>query len=626
MQPALLPANEQCRLQALTRYGILDTPPSAGIDNLTRLAALLCNTPMALVSLVDEHRQWFKSRVGLTATESPRELAFCAHAILQSDLFVVPDTLHDDRFFDHPAVVGEPHIRFYAGMPLLTADGFALGTLCVADTVPRTLTAVQTESLEILAQEVVAQLELHRHVSSLKQADQIQRRTRKQLEYQTFALNQAAIVAITDHKGVITYVNDGFCQLSQYSREELIGQTHRLINSGHHSPQFFRQLWATISQGKVWKGEIKNRAKDGSVYWVDSTIVPLSGDDGRPAQYLAIRFDITERKQLAETLHLQERAIAASQNGIVITDARQHDNPIIYVNPAFERITGYTAADTLGRNSRFLQGDNQDQPALPDLRRAIAEGNNCTVELVNYRKDGQPFWNHLSISPIYDDEGILTHFIGIQIDISDRKAVEAQLHQHLHELEQARRAADAANQAKSEFLAMMSHEIRTPMNAVIGMTGLLLDTPLTDQQRDFVETTRNASDALLTIINDILDFSKIESGKLDLETHPFNLRTCLEEALDLLAAKAEEKGLELAYLLPSDLPLNLVGDVSRLRQVLVNLVNNAIKFTPAGEVIVSLSAKSLGAYPHPKIELQVAVKDTGIGIPPDRLHRLFQPF
>lgn len=626
MQPAPLPDNEQCRLQALNRYGILDTPPAPGTDNLTRLAALLCDTPIALISLVDKDRQWFKSRIGLIDSETPRHLSFCAHAILQSELFVVPDTLDDKRFFDHPAVTGAPHIRFYAGMPLLTADGFALGTLCVADSIPRTLTALQQESLEILAQAVVAQLELHRHVNSLKQAEQAQQLIHQQLEYRTFALNQAAIVAITDDQGVITYANDKFCRISQYERDELIGQTHQLINSGYHSPQFFRQLWATIRQGQVWKGEIKNRAKDGSDYWVDSTIVPLLGADGRPAQYLAIRFDITERKQLAETLRLQERAIAASHNGIVITDARQHDNPIIFVNPAFERITGYTAEDVLGRNSRFLQGDDPTQPALPILQQAVAEGHDCTVELINYRKDGQPFWNHLSISPIYDADGTLTHFVGIQIDVSDRKAAEAQLHQHMHDLEQARRAAEAANQAKSEFLAMMSHEIRTPMNAVIGMTGLLLDTSLSDQQRDFVETTRNAGDALLTIINDILDFSKIESGKLDLETHPFNLRTCLEEALDLLAAKAEEKGLELAYLLPPDLPLNLVGDVSRLRQVLVNLVNNAIKFTPAGEVIVSLSAKPLEACPHPKIALQVAVRDTGIGIPPDRLHRLFQPF
>jgi len=504
MQPATLPANEACRLQALYDYQILDTPPAEGFDNLTRLAAMVCGVPIAIVSLIDQQRQWFKARVGeVGLTETDRDLSFCAHAILQSGLMEVPNALEDERFFDNPLVLGELNLRFYAGMPLITADGYALGTLCVIDQVPRSLTPQQCQALEILAAQVVAQLELHRQIEESHQAD-------------------------------------------------------------------------------------------------------------------------LERQQLEEILRLQERAIAASRNGIVITDARQPNNPVIYVNPAFERITSYSAAEALGRNCRFLHGDHNDQPGLTALRQAVAESRDCTAEVINYRKDGTQYWNQLSIAPLYDPQGQLTHFVGIQADISDRKNAEAQLHQNLYDLDQARHAAEAANHAKSEFLAMMSHEIRTPMNAVIGMTGLLLDTPLTNQQRDFVETTRSASDNLLTIINDILDFSKIESGKLELETQPFNLRTCLEEALDLLAANASKKGLELAYLLPTQVPQYLLGDVSRLRQVLVNLVNNAIKFTSEGEVIVSVQAQPQTAAGQ--ITLQVAIKDTGIGIPADRLHRLFQPF
>jgi PAS domain S-box-containing protein len=279
-------------------------------------------------------------------------------------------------------------------------------------------------------------------------------------------------------------------------------------------------------------------------------------------------------------------------------------------NPGAERLFGYTQAEALGRQMEDLVGTPEVREEVRANIRRTLEGEWIRGITRRARKDGTLVDVEISSMPVAV-EGAKVGMIGIYHDIT--------------ELLRARREAEAATEAKSAFLATMSHEIRTPMNAVIGMSGLLLNTALTDEQREYAEVVRQSGDALLTVINDILDFSKIEAGKLDLESQPFDLRECVEGALDLVATRAAEKSLDLAYLVGDGTPAAIVGDVTRLRQVLLNLLSNAVKFTERGEVVLSVSARRLdGAAPlH---ELAFAVRDTGIGIPADRLGQLFQSF
>jgi PAS domain S-box-containing protein len=235
------------------------------------------------------------------------------------------------------------------------------------------------------------------------------------------ALDAHAIVSATDAAGTIVYVNERFCEISGYSRNELLGQNHRLVKSREHPPEFYAEIWRTIARGNIWRGEVCNRSKDGRVYWVETSIVPFLDHSGRPYQYVSIRTDITRIKQAELRLRLLERAMEASSSGITMADVNQPDMPLIYVNPAFERITGYSRNEVLGRNCRFLHGKEVEQAGLTKIRTVLREGRAGEGLVHNYRKDGTPFWNDLRIAPVHDEQGRLSHFIGISDDVTERR-------------------------------------------------------------------------------------------------------------------------------------------------------------------------------------------------------------
>ena len=336
--------------------------------------------------------------------------------------------------------------------------------------------------------------------------------------------------------------------------------------------------------------------------------------------------DITERKQAEDKLRESEERFRQSFNYAAIGKALASlEGRWLQVNSALCEIVGYSEAELLQLTFQDITHPDDLEADLNNVQQLLAgEIQAYEMEKRYLHQQGHSVWILLSVSLVRDRHDHPLYFIAEIQDITERK-------QAALVLEQAKIAAETATRAKSEFLANMSHEIRTPMNAVIGMTTLLLDTQLTPQQRDFTETIRSSGEALLTLINDILDFSKIESGKLNLEKYPFNLRLCIEESLDLVATKAAEKKIELAYLIHPPTPETILGDNNRLRQILVNLLSNAVKFTETGEIVVTVTAKNLTQLSEDhnlpqKSEIKLAIKDTGIGIPNNRMSKLFKSF
>jgi PAS domain S-box-containing protein len=475
--------------------------------------------------------------------------------------------------------------------------------------------------------------ELARTNASLRLSEE---RVREQQEFLQNVLNHIPCAVFwKDSEGLYLGSNGVNARdLGKGSAAEVVGRTdHQLLPCKDDADFYVRCDREVMGTGRPLRNiEEKQTRHDGTVAALLTSKVPLRDVRGQVIGVLGTYIEITERKRAEELLRQSEtRFRSAFDNAAIGMALVSPEGRFLQVNRSLCALVGYPEAELLALDFQTITHPDDLQADLDYVRRLLAaEITTYQMEKRYFHKLGQVVWVLLSVSLVRDGRGDPVYFISQIQDINQRKWAE-------EESRQARQAAEAANRAKSQFLANMSHEIRTPLNGILGMTELALDTDLTPQQREFLGTVRASADALLAVINDILDFSKIEAGKLRLDPVRFSLRDVLGDMLRPLALQAHAKGLELACHIEDDVPDALVGDAGRLRQVLINLVGNAIKFTQEGEVVLTASFVPCTSPPAPdsngcragylrEVTLQFDVRDTGIGIPSEKLVSIFDPF
>ncbi|WP_296272245.1 ATP-binding protein [Pseudomonas sp. UBA6323] len=585
MNPAPIPGNEQQRLAALHSLELLDSPPEAMFDHITALAAQICDTPIALISLVDAQRQWFKSRVGLDAEQTARELAFCAHAVHADALLEVDNALEDARFRDNPLVTSAPDIRFYAGVPLHDGKGLALGTLCVIDRQPRHLDNHQRSQLQHLAQLTGELFELR--LQARRQAEQ-------SAMHQAMLDNAGSAVLVLDPQGRVLRSNPEAQQLLDYSADELGKQfLPRLLTD---PGQFERLCAACIREPQSTEGQL--RARSGQSLPVRLNLSPIRAE-GQPLQgYLLVANDLSQRDEARQRL----QRIAAQLPGMVYQYLLRADGSSCfpYASAGIGDIYGCTPEE-VGQDAAPVLARLHTEDASPVREAIAASARSLTTWHQEYRvlhPERGLIWVEGRAAPQRLPGGD-TLWHGFISDISERKRGE---------------------QLQNEFVSTVSHELRTPLTAIAGSLGLINGGALGEvpqAMRQMLEIAQSNSQRLRHLIDDLLDMDKLVAGKMHFDLQPLALSPLLQQALHNNQPYAEHHQVQLQLLAGAD--CQVMADAQRLEQVLANLLANAAKFSAAGQQV------ELAAIPEDGW-VRISVRDQGQGIADDFKPRIFSKF